>query len=87
MKKTTIILSALMVMLCSSGVAYAEAGEGKPLEVEKTEVSIQKQNNNEKAYNFTGKIDNEKNNIINYNNINPIFAYSLFEYEHDFNGE
>lgn len=62
MKKTTIILSALMVMLCSSGVAYAEAGEGKPLEVEKTEVSIQKQNNNEKAYNFTRKIDNEKNN-------------------------
>ena len=36
---------------------------------------------------LNGKIDNEKNNIINYNNIDPIFAYSLFEYEHDFNGE
>ena len=62
MKKTAIILSALMVMVCSSGVIYAEAGDGKPLEMGKTEISMQKQNNDERTYDFTRRIDNEKSN-------------------------
>lgn len=41
MKKTTIILSALMVMALSNGVIYAEQGDGKPLEMDKIEVSAQ----------------------------------------------
>lgn len=41
MKKTTIILSTLMVMVLSNGVIYAEQGDGKPLEMDKIEVSAQ----------------------------------------------
>ncbi|WP_278575015.1 hypothetical protein [Fusobacterium ulcerans] len=41
MKKTTIILSTLMVMALSNGVIYAEQGDGKPLEMDKIEVSAQ----------------------------------------------
>lgn len=41
MKKTTIILSTLMVMALSNGVIYAEQGDGKPLEMDKIEVSTQ----------------------------------------------
>jgi len=48
MKKTVIILSALMVMSFSNGVIYAEAGEGKPLEIGKKEINIQNKNDNEK---------------------------------------
>jgi len=62
MKKTTIILSTLMVMICSSGVIYAEAGDGKPLEMGKIEINMQRQNGDERTYDFTGRIDNEKNN-------------------------
>lgn len=36
---------------------------------------------------LNGKIDNEKDNVINYNNIDPVFSYSLFEFENNFNGE
>ena len=36
MKKATIILSALTMMLCSEGIIYAEAGDGKPVEMERT---------------------------------------------------
>ena len=62
MKKTTIILSTLMVMVCSSGVIYAEAGDGKPLEMGKIKINMQRQNGDERTYDFTGRIDNEKNN-------------------------
>ncbi|RGY62426.1 hypothetical protein DXA30_12325 [Fusobacterium ulcerans] len=41
MKKTTIILSTLMVIVLSNGVIYAEQGDGKPLEMDKIEVSAQ----------------------------------------------
>lgn len=41
MKKTTIILSTLMVMVLSNGVIYAEQGDGKPLEMDRIEVSAQ----------------------------------------------
>lgn len=41
MKKITIILSTLMVMVLSNGVIYAEQGDGKPLEMDKIEVSAQ----------------------------------------------
>lgn len=41
MKKTTIILSTLMVMALSNGVIYAEQGDGKPLEMDKIEVNAQ----------------------------------------------
>ncbi|MEJ6466831.1 hypothetical protein [Fusobacterium ulcerans] len=41
MKKTTIILSTLMVMALSNGVIYAEQGDGKPLEMDRIEVSAQ----------------------------------------------
>lgn len=41
MKKTTIILSTLMMMALSNGVIYAEQGDGKPLEMDKIEVSAQ----------------------------------------------
>lgn len=41
MKKTIIILSTLMVMVLSNGVIYAEQGDGKPLEMDKIEVSAQ----------------------------------------------
>jgi|GEM_PF-5703160 len=41
MKKTAIILSTLMVMVCSNGVIYAEAGDGKPLEMDRIEVKAQ----------------------------------------------
>ena len=41
MKKTTIILSTLMVMALSNGVIYAEQGDGKPLEMDRSEVSAQ----------------------------------------------
>ena len=41
MKKTTIILSTLMVMALSNGVIYAEQGDGKPLEMDQIEVSAQ----------------------------------------------
>ena len=63
MKKTAIILSTLMVMICSSGVIYAEAGDGKPLEMGKIEINMQRQNGDERTYDFTGRIDNEKNNL------------------------
>lgn len=61
MKKTVIILSALMVMSFSNGVIYAEAGEGKPLEIGKKEINIQNKSDNEGKYNFISKVDNEKN--------------------------
>ncbi len=54
MKKTAIILSTLMVMVCSNGVIYAEAGDGKPLEMDRIEVKAQ-----EKTERF--KITTEKN--------------------------
>lgn len=41
MKKITIILSTLMVMVLSNGVIYAEQGDGKPLEMDRIEVSAQ----------------------------------------------
>lgn len=41
MKKITIILSTLMVMALSNGVIYAEQGDGKPLEMDRIEVSAQ----------------------------------------------
>lgn len=41
MKKTTIILSTLMVMALSNGVIYAEQGDGKPLEMDRIKVSAQ----------------------------------------------
>lgn len=41
MKKTIIILSTLMVMVLSNGVIYAEQGDGKPLEMDRIEVSAQ----------------------------------------------
>lgn len=41
MKKTTIILSTLMVMALSNGVIYAEQGDRKPLEMDRIEVSAQ----------------------------------------------
>ena len=41
MKKTTIILSTLMVMALSNGVIYAEQLDWKPLEMDRIEVSAQ----------------------------------------------
>jgi hypothetical protein len=41
MKKTTMILSTLMVMALLNGIVYAEQGDGKPLEMSKIEVSMQ----------------------------------------------
>lgn len=63
MKKITIILSTLMIMICSNGVIYAEAGEGKPIEMgmPKKEMNMQKENKDERRYDFTKKADNENN--------------------------
>lgn len=56
MKKTTIILSTLMVMALSNGIVYAEQGDGKPLEMSKIEVSIQ-----EKTREFKGMNERKEN--------------------------
>ncbi|MDU1910462.1 hypothetical protein [Fusobacterium sp.] len=58
MKRTVIILSALMVMVYSNGVIYAEAGDGKPLEMSKIEVKAQEKT--EKFKIATKKTENKQ---------------------------
>lgn len=58
MKKTAIILSVLTMMICSNGVIYAEAGDGKPLEMSKIEVKAQEKT--EKFKTTTEKTENKQ---------------------------
>ena len=60
MKKTAIILSALTMMICSNGVIYAEAGDGKPLEMSKIEVKAQEKTENKQ---ITAHIHAQERNI------------------------
>lgn len=61
MKKATIILSALTMMLCSEGIIYAEAGDAKPVEMERTEMSVEgKESYNENVSSFTNEVKDEE---------------------------
>lgn len=48
MKKTTMILSALVLFACSSNIINAEQGDGKPLGMQRVEVQRQRGNTKRK---------------------------------------